>query len=191
MLVLPAMARITRSSTIRATVLAAEATAESVAAGLSKAPAVPTVARKRNVTSVAAAEGPRSLTVEQPGAGGVEAAVSPLGSDTETTVRITKKVKARKLQPSMLEEAVPNLRAKAARIYDQLMDLYKDPPCPLDHSTAYQLLVCVILSAQARRHVLSCCCGDEYKRHGRLATCAVLVGICLQMTRTAWSDLSY
>ena len=96
--------------------LAAQATADVAAAELSKAPAVSTVARKRKVTSVVAAEVSQPLTLEQPGAGDVEAAISSLGSDTApTVVRITKKVKARKLQPSMLEEAVPDLRAKAAK----------------------------------------------------------------------------
>ena len=28
------------------------------------------------------------------------------------------------------------------------MERYPDPPCPLDHSSPFQLLVCVILSAQ-------------------------------------------
>ena len=106
-------------------------------------------ARKRKRMTVT----PTSLPAKQ----GVTLDRSPEKAGTETvattTVRL-KKVKARNLQPSMPEEAVPGLRITATRIYDQLMALYKDPPCPLDHSTPYQLLVCVILSAQARRHVL-------------------------------------
>ncbi len=37
---------------------------------------------------------------------------------------------------------------KAARIQAQLDELYPDPPIPLDHEDAFQLLVAVVLSAQ-------------------------------------------
>ena len=36
------------------------------------------------------------------------------------------------------------------QIYEALVKLYPNPPCPLDHSNAFQLLCSVILSAQAR-----------------------------------------
>ncbi len=40
------------------------------------------------------------------------------------------------------------LRPKALEIAARLGKLYPDPPIPLDHSTGYQLLVAVVLSAQ-------------------------------------------
>ena len=61
-----------------------------------------------------------------------------------------KKSKPRKALLSTLwtaEELVP-LKAKADQLYEQLNQLYIDPPCPLDYSTPFQLLVSVILSAQ-------------------------------------------
>lgn len=42
----------------------------------------------------------------------------------------------------------PELRQKAQKIAEQLQQLYPSPPIPLDHSTSFQLLVAVILSAQ-------------------------------------------
>ena len=60
-----------------------------------------------------------------------------------------KKAKARLLATLTPAEALPELQKKAMRIYDQLMALYIDPPCPLDHKNSFQLLVAVILSAQA------------------------------------------
>ena len=63
-----------------------------------------------------------------------------------------KKVKPRKaLLPTLwsAEEQIP-LKAKTEQLYDQLNQLYVDPPCPLDYSTPFQLLVAVILSAQVQ-----------------------------------------
>ena len=37
---------------------------------------------------------------------------------------------------------------KAARILEQLEELYPDPPVPLDHFDTFSLLVAVLLSAQ-------------------------------------------
>jgi hypothetical protein len=52
---------------------------------------------------------------------------------------------------------------KAQRIAEQLNELYPAPPIPLDHSSTFQLLVAVILSAQTTdkkvnevRHVPVC-----------------------------------
>lgn len=63
---------------------------------------------------------------------------------------IRKKVKAIRCQPSIAAEDLARLQAKASRIYDQLLELFVDPPCPLDHNTSFQLLVSVILSAQVQ-----------------------------------------
>ena len=63
-----------------------------------------------------------------------------------------RKTKPRKALLSTLwsaEELIP-LKAKTQKLYDQLNQLYVDPPCPLDHSTPFQLLVAVILSAQVQ-----------------------------------------
>ncbi|KAL0022049.1 hypothetical protein WJX77_010271 [Trebouxia sp. C0004] len=46
------------------------------------------------------------------------------------------------------EQDLLPLKTKAERLYDQLNQLYKDPPCPLLYQTPFQLLVAVILSAQ-------------------------------------------
>jgi len=45
-----------------------------------------------------------------------------------------------------------------AQIYAELMELYRDPPCPLDHQNHFQLLTSVILSAQVQRLVTSPLC---------------------------------
>mmetsp|Transcript_446 Transcript_446/g.1349 ORF Transcript_446/g.1349 Transcript_446/m.1349 type:complete len:395 (+) Transcript_446:177-1361(+) len=46
-------------------------------------------------------------------------------------------------------EVDASLKAKAAQIAKQLGALYPNPPIPLDHTTNYQLLVAVVLSAQS------------------------------------------
>jgi hypothetical protein len=43
---------------------------------------------------------------------------------------------------------VPDTQAKAARIQQQLAELYPNPPIPLDHKSTFQLLCAVLLSAQ-------------------------------------------
>lgn len=63
------------------------------------------------------------------------------------------KVGKAKLRKSLLttlwtEADLIPLKAKAEQLYDQLNELYKDPPCPLNFQTPFQLLVAVILSAQ-------------------------------------------
>jgi endonuclease-3 len=49
----------------------------------------------------------------------------------------------------MASTITPELQAKAARIAATLQQLYPDPPIPLDHGSPFQLLVAVMLSAQA------------------------------------------
>ena len=76
-----------------------------------------------------------SIAVEQPG---------------QKPAAPAKKAKARKaLLATLWTEAdlVP-LRAKAEQLFDQLNELYIDPPCPLNYESPFQLLVAVILSAQ-------------------------------------------
>ena len=51
-------------------------------------------------------------------------------------------------------DTLPAMRAKASRIASILDSLYDDPPCPLNYSTPFQLLVAVILSAQVRQQML-------------------------------------
>ena len=58
-----------------------------------------------------------------------------------------KKIKAL-LASTIPDEELAAHRAKALQIQTQLFALYDDPPCPLHHSSAFQLLVCVCLSAQ-------------------------------------------
>lgn len=73
---------------------------------------------------------------------------SPLGRiQPEQPVRKTKTRKALLNTLWTAEELIP-LKAKTEQLYNQLNQLYVDPPCPLDYSTPFQLLVAVILSAQ-------------------------------------------
>ena len=83
----------------------------------------------------------------------------------------TKKTKAKPRKALLntlwsAEELIP-LRAKTEQLYDQLNQLYVDPPCPLDYSTPFQLLVAVILSAQVQAKSLcwqTCCDKMQYVR---------------------------
>jgi hypothetical protein len=72
-----------------------------------------------------------------------------IGVIVETTTKKSKKQKSRALEVSISDNELPTLRAKAAKIYEKLMELYEDPPCPLDHENDFQLLVAIILSAQS------------------------------------------
>lgn len=58
--------------------------------------------------------------------------------------------KARKpvAAPAITDSAPKDRRARAAKIGRILDELFPDPPIPLDHKNAFQLLVAVILSAQ-------------------------------------------
>ena len=87
------------------------------------------------------------------------------------------------------EELIP-LRAKTEQLYDQLNQLYVDPPCPLDYSTPFQLLVAVILSAQVQAKPLclayfspqgavcqTFCCFVDHRQEGQSShTSAVQAG---------------
>ncbi len=79
-----------------------------------------------------------------------EAAKIASGPDVAARPAAVKKSKVRKALLTTLwtEEDLLPLKAKAERLYDQLNQLYKDPPCPLIYQTPFQLLVAVILSAQ-------------------------------------------
>ena len=91
----------------------------------------------------------RATSVKMPvtTAGAASDAASP-----ETALQQTprKKLKVRKALLSTLwtaEQLVP-LQTKVEKLYTQLNELYKDPDCPLNFDTPFQLLVAVILSAQ-------------------------------------------
>lgn len=79
-------------------------------------------------------------------------ASSPAAETRPTQAPPARKAKSRKALLNTLwsaEELIP-LRAKTEQLYDQLNQLYVNPPCPLDYSTPFQLLVAVILSAQVQ-----------------------------------------
>ena len=79
-----------------------------------------------------------------------EAAKIASQPDVAARPAAVKKAKVRKALLTTLwtEEDLLPLKVKAERLYDQLNQLYKDPPCPLIYQTPFQLLVAVILSAQ-------------------------------------------
>ena len=79
-----------------------------------------------------------------------EAAKITSAPDVAARPAAMKKAKVRKALLTTLwtEEDLLPLKVKAERLYDQLNQLYKDPPCPLIYQTPFQLLVAVILSAQ-------------------------------------------
>ena len=58
------------------------------------------------------------------------------------------KVRRALLTTLWTEDELVHLKVKAERLYSQLNQLYKNPPCPLNYQTSFQLLVAVILSAQ-------------------------------------------
>lgn len=65
------------------------------------------------------------------------------------TKQVAKKRPVREARP--VSDAV---KGKAERIRQQLEGMYKDVPIPLDHSSHFQLLIAVMLSAQARAPTL-------------------------------------
>jgi hypothetical protein len=67
----------------------------------------------------------------------------------EVSEKKVKKGKKKALESTLSEADLPALRAKASKIYSKLMELYENPPCPLDHKNDFQLLVAIILSAQS------------------------------------------
>lgn len=73
-----------------------------------------------------------------------------------------KKKKAYTL-PISPNAASSSLLSKAERISKQLAELYPDPPCPLNHSNRVQLLVAVILSAQATDVKVNECTATLFK----------------------------
>ena len=79
-----------------------------------------------------------------------EAAKIASGPDVAARPAAVQKAKVRRALLTTLwtEEDLLPLKVKAERLYDQLNQLYKDPPCPLIYQSPFQLLVAVILSAQ-------------------------------------------
>jgi endonuclease-3 len=82
----------------------------------------------------------------------MEAATPPPAKKTKssitTSINGTPLKKATPKKPATATATTPELLQKAHRIAEQLNKLYPSPPIPLDHSSTFQLLVAVILSAQ-------------------------------------------
>lgn len=80
--------------------------------------------------------------------------MSPQKTPTKAAaVTSTDPPSAKKTTPSKWQRVVASavnesLLTKARRIAEQLNELYPNPPIPLDHSSTFQLLVAVMLSAQ-------------------------------------------
>lgn len=79
--------------------------------------------------------------------------VSQLQPEQPVVARKTKPRKALLNTLWSAEELIP-LKTKTDKLYNQLNQLYADPPCPLDFSTPFQLLVAVILSAQVQAKLI-------------------------------------
>lgn len=101
----------------------------------------------------------------------VESASDAASPETAMQQTPRKKVKVRKALLSTLwttDQLVP-LQTKVEKLYIQLNELYKDPPCPLNFDSPFQLLVAVILSAQvcsaesgsSTPHMLPCSYGKS------------------------------
>lgn len=79
--------------------------------------------------------------------------VSVKAQATEGPV-VASPVKKKKIKALITKTSFPlsldinSLKDKALKIHSQLLEIYGDPPCPLDHTSPFQLLVSVILSAQ-------------------------------------------
>jgi hypothetical protein len=82
----------------------------------------------------------------------MEAATPPPAKKTKSSITMSANgTPLKKATPKKAATAVtptPELLQKAQRIAEQLNELYPSPPIPLDHSSTFQLLVAVILSAQ-------------------------------------------
>ena len=87
------------------------------------------------------------VSASEPVCEAADNASAALGSAKPANV---KKPKVRKALLTTLwtEDELVLLKVKAERLYSQLNQLYKNPPCPLNYQTSFQLLVAVILSAQ-------------------------------------------
>jgi endonuclease-3 len=82
----------------------------------------------------------------------MEAATPPPAKKTKSSITTsangTPLKKATPKKPATAITPTAELLQKAQRIAEQLNHLYPSPPIPLDHSSTFQLLVAVILSAQ-------------------------------------------
>lgn len=85
-------------------------------------------------------------------ASAMEAATPPPSKKTKSIITTSANgTPLKKATPKKAATAVavtPELQQKAQRIAQQLGELHPSPPIPLDHSSTFQLLVAVILSAQ-------------------------------------------
>lgn len=115
--------------------------------------------RKRKAPEVEAAAAAAEAAVEGPEGDAFALAGEPpspeqQGDDVgfQTSTKKAKrsgggKAKPRELAPSV-DLTDPLLQRKAVRLVEELTALFPDPPIPLDHSSTFQLLVAVMLSAQ-------------------------------------------
>ena len=89
---------------------------------------------------------------------GGKSAAKPASKKVDAGEKSNKRAKAIKASqkessPSKSKHKEPSLvtpakKSKADRIRKQLSELYPNPPIPLEHSTNFQLLIAVMLSAQ-------------------------------------------
>lgn len=105
--------------------------------------------------------------------------VAELQPERPVLARTTKPRKALLNTLWSAEELIP-LKSKTDQLYNQLNQLYVDPPCPLDFNTPFQLLVAVILSAQVQARLIclvklllqgsvvsGLCCSVDHRQEGQ------------------------
>lgn len=108
--------------------------------------------KSRSTKRKARQPAPVSDTAVQPEATTVQAQQDAAGGPAKSSPKKKPRVIGKKSPPPKAKQpSIENVQQavdKAARIGQQLDSLYPKPPIPLNHETAFQLLVCVILSAQ-------------------------------------------
>ncbi|GLI62690.1 hypothetical protein VaNZ11_005366 [Volvox africanus] len=132
-------------------------------------PTMPRGAKRAHPDPAAALEGAQGPLQQQPVNSPPCTATSPVGTPTfspstqppnstlpestlapaPTPTPSKKKPKSLPAAPSFQPAIADQLRAKALKIQQQLSVLYPSPPIPLQHGSAFQLLVAVMLSAQS------------------------------------------
>jgi hypothetical protein len=121
------------------------------------------VSSKPSVTDVASGQPQGEPAKKVPRRAEKREGASPKSTKKQVTVATSVKI-------------TDTIKEKADRIRLQLLELYPDPPIPLDFATNFQLLVAVMLSAQVLRtkyfmllcreeHASSCSLGDTCCSH--------------------------
>lgn len=107
--------------------------------------------KKRTISQVVAADTSSSYVNAAPAA----AITTVMAKSADAGAAASGGKKPRKSSPAKSPKAAqatlqltPDLLAKAKKLQLKLNQLYPDPPIPLDHSSSFQLLVAVVLSAQ-------------------------------------------